>query len=647
MRVAMWLPRRLAKRVGESQSCIPQFSPMKVPSSLAIAAAFSASSVAALDARFFGINYDLRTNQWGGCKNFHTIAEDFNILKRLTDYVRIYGMEFDCTQNILKAARNSGLKVWLGLWSEVGTTVVRDGREHEVIDSFPSQFDALKKLMDHQTPKWINNDEILGIQVSSEALYRYYVQGPGKSTGSSDRYGIDTVIGHLNTVRRYLRDHNLTFPVVISDVMDMYTMFPELYDEVDVVAVNQFSFWENKTADVVAVNQFSFWENKTAEEGAHFTFKRFQEQDTRAKRAGKLAQLHEAGWSTAGEDPVVNEASPQAQGVFTQDFLTLVPRQNLNTFYFAAFDLPFNPTEIERNFGIHDVNRTLKPGVEAVQVGAPLQAVRLWAGDNVIKAHRYWNANDSVNENFGGVYAAKPSVVPSGLLDDEIWLWDKDSSILYSKSSNQCLESTGEDNDTQNLHTSPCSKDNRDQKWSVADGNIASQNDAKFCIDVNRPTTPDVNLVVTVSPCNKQPTQSIAIVPATDEPLEIGIKTNGDGLTPFPGGVKLQSTSHPHRQSHQWFYDPVIQSITSKSLRLCLDAAKGVNDGPVGLGNCDPNNVNQKWVLNDFTGQIHHATHYGFSLGTPDDVDGLVRLLWSDKNNVNQHWNIKPVKAKA
>ncbi|RHZ10597.1 hypothetical protein DYB37_013898, partial [Aphanomyces astaci] len=273
--------------------------------------------------------------------------------------------------------------------------------------------------------------------------------------------------------------------------------------------------------------------------------------------------------------------------------------------------------------------------------------VRLWAGDNVIKAHRYWNANDSVNENFGGVYAAKPSVVPSGLLDDEIWLWDKDSSILYSKSSNQCLESTGEDNDTQNLHTSPCSKDNRDQQWSVANGNIASQNDAKFCIDVNRPTTPDGNLVVTVSPCNKQPTQSISIVPATDEPLEIGIKTNGDGLTVFPGGVKLQSTSHPHRQSHQWFYDPVIQSITSRSLSQCLDAPKGVNDGPVGLGNCDPNSVNQKWVLNDFTGQIHHATHYGFSLGALDDVDGLVRLLWSDKNNVNQHWSIKPVKAKA
>ncbi|ETV73508.1 hypothetical protein H257_11633 [Aphanomyces astaci] len=71
--------------------------------------------------------------------------------------------------------------------------------------------------------KLINNDNILGIQVSSEALYRYYVQGAGKTTGSSDRHGIKTVLGHLKTVRSYLRDLNLAFPVVISDIMDIRT----------------------------------------------------------------------------------------------------------------------------------------------------------------------------------------------------------------------------------------------------------------------------------------------------------------------------------------------------------------------------------------------------------------------------------------
>ncbi|RHZ05810.1 hypothetical protein DYB37_010975, partial [Aphanomyces astaci] len=238
---------------------------MKVPSSLTIAAAFAASSVAALDAKFYGINYDTRTSEWGGCKDFLTIAEDFNVLRGVTDNVRIYGMDFNCSKSVLKAAGDYALKVWLGLWSEVNATFVRDGREEKVVDSFPSQYDALKMLVNDTES--FKSDNILGIQVSSEALYRYYVKGPGNKTDSIDRIGINTVLGHLKTVRSYLRDLNLTFPVVISDVMDMYTRFPELYNEVD----------------VVAVNQFSFWENKTAEEGAHFTFKRFQEQETRAK----------------------------------------------------------------------------------------------------------------------------------------------------------------------------------------------------------------------------------------------------------------------------------------------------------------------------------------------------------------------------
>ncbi|RHY83269.1 hypothetical protein DYB26_013462 [Aphanomyces astaci] len=333
-----------------------------------------------------------------------------------------------------------------------------------------AKLNALKELVNRT--KLIDNENVLGIQVSSEALYRYYVLGPGNTTGSG-RHGIDTVVGHLRTVRSYLRDHKLTFPVVISDIMDMYSEVPR----------------------------------------------------TRAKRAGKLILLHETGWSTAGENPIVKEASPRAQGVFTQDFLTLAARQNLNAFYFAAFDLPFNPTEVERNFGIHYADRALKRWVEEVHVGAPLEAVRLWAGDNVIKAHRYWNADDdSVNKNFGRVYAAKPSVGRSGVWDDEISLRDPDSNILYYKSSNLCLESSSE-NDTQTLRTSPCSNVTNDQKWSFVNGTIVSQNNAKFCIqvdvNVNRPTTPNGNLVVNLSPCNEQPTQASLIVERPTSPSRL------------------------------------------------------------------------------------------------------------------------------
>ncbi|RHY93608.1 hypothetical protein DYB35_011338 [Aphanomyces astaci] len=136
---------------------------MKVLSSLAIAAAFAASSVAAFDAKFYGINYDFRTHRWGGCKDSNTIDKDFNILKNVTNNVRIYGTDFECAKSVIEAAGKKGLKVWLGLWSEVGTD--------KVLDTFSLQNQALKDLVSRTN--LINNDNILGIQVSSEALYRY------------------------------------------------------------------------------------------------------------------------------------------------------------------------------------------------------------------------------------------------------------------------------------------------------------------------------------------------------------------------------------------------------------------------------------------------------------------------------------------
>ncbi|RHY25381.1 hypothetical protein DYB32_008353 [Aphanomyces invadans] len=592
---------------------------MKVPS--AVAAAFAVSSAAALDAKFYGMNYDTRLSEWGGCKDANTMAQDMTVLKQVTDNIRIYSMNFECTKRVLQVADNRGLKVWLGMWSEIDAPGVHD--------SFPSEMNNLKALVE-QTQA-IRNDNVLGLQVSSEALYRYYVQGPGNVTGSSDRRGYDALVNHLNEARNYLRGRGYTFPVVITDIMDMYTMFPDLYNVVD----------------VVAVNQFSFWQHITPEDGTHFTFTRFQEEQTRAKRAGKLIEMHETGWSTAGEHPVVTEASPRAQGVFTQDFLTLVARQNINTYYFSGFDLPFGSSDIEKNFGIYTTDRVLKPAIAAVRVGAPLQAVRLWAQGNVIKVNRHWNADNTVNDNYGRVYAEKPASGRSGIFDDEIWLWDADARILYSKSSDACLDSYG-DRYQQTLHTWYCSKENRNQKWSVKNGNIASLNDANFCIDVDlaRPKTSDGKLVVKMFPCVGHPNQVISMVPAAAEPVEIGIKSSGGVLTEWNGRVSWETVRKSNADCHQWFYDPITQLIASKSYRgLCLDAYERRNGGTVHLYYCNAANANQKWVVNDITGQLHHATHLGFCLDGPDNANGLVHLWSCDKTNVNQKWSIKLVNA--
>ncbi|RHZ00651.1 hypothetical protein DYB35_012169, partial [Aphanomyces astaci] len=257
-----------------------------------------------------------------------------------------------------------------------------------------------------------------------------------------------------------------------------------------------------------------------------------------------------------------------------------------------------------------------------------LEAVRLRAGDNVIKAHRYWNDDDdSVNENFGHVYAAKPSVGPSGVFDDEIWLWDYKTNILYSKSSNQCLESVG-NNNTQTLGTSPCSNVTNDQKWSFENGYIVNHNDAKFCIDVDVhgscETTPNGNLVVKMSPCNVTKRRTLPIISdlARIELIEFGIKTDGV-LTELSGKVTWQTPRQLDKAHHQWFYDLITtQSIKNRFSSTCLDAPKRMNGGDVLLSECNATNVNQN---------------------ASDEVDALVYLLWCDKKDTNQQWNLKLV----
>ncbi|RQM12016.1 hypothetical protein B5M09_010747 [Aphanomyces astaci] len=578
---------------------------MKVPSSLAIAAAFAAASTP--DPKFYGINYDTRTSEWGGCKGTTEIDTDFVALNQLTGRIRIYGIDFNCTKLVLKTAANRGFKVWLGMSSEVGV-------------------DALKGLVEDGM---INNDDVLGVEVSSEALNRYYVLGPGNTAGTSDRHGIETVLDHLRTVRSYLRSQNLTFPVVITDTMDMYSMFPQLYEAVD----------------MVAVNHFSFWENKTAQEGAHFTFTRFQEHQFLAKRAGKLIELHATGWSSVGEEPISWD-----QGIFTRDLRNLVALQNLNSYYFTAFDSRFGTNKIERSFGIKDVNRDMKFNMR-LRV-KPLYPVRLWAaGGNVIKAYGYWNTDDSANKNPGRVYAAKPYIGPPGNLNDEIWQWDLEYNRLYSTSSNMCLESFG--NEARTLYTAPCSEDEPNQKWKYANKTIVSQNHARFCIhvDVDHPPNDDGTLEVAIFPCNRLPHQEISLQGTSFEALEIKIKAHGGILTETLGNLTWQTTRVKGLQNlgrQTWTYNPVTQLIASSSRndenRHCLEAPWRINSARLVFKLCS-SDVNQKWVVNDITGQIHHATHIGFCLDGHNNVDGLVYLAWCDKNNPNQQWSIKPLRA--
>ncbi|OQS02653.1 glycoside hydrolase [Thraustotheca clavata] len=557
------------------------------------------ATAAALDRTLWGINYDTRTSEWGGCKDPSVIAADLTALKTVTNIVRLYSMKQPCADRVLKAAKNLGLKVWIGTWSEVASP--------KVTDSFDADFKILQSLVKNGA---ITNDNIAGIQVSSEALFRYYINGGAGVNDTTNPNGINAMVAHLNQTRSYLRDNKLDFPVTIADVMDIYNNYPQLYNAVDIVSVNQFSMWENVEA---ANGAFTMWEH----------WQKIQQQ---ARAAGKPILMSETGWSSDGTNPAIKEASPEAERIFTTDFLRVAEQMQMNYFYFASFDLSFSNNTIEKNFGIFAVNRTMKPCITQANVGPAPTAVRLFLGDKVLKADGY------LSNTYTRLTMDKPSTGTSSVLDNEIWFYDNATQTLRSKSANQCLDSYGS-KDWQNVHLWKCDYTNKNQKWKLANNAVAVQNGANFCMDSDPTMKYDDGMQkVQMWWCWNGPNQKITMRPINQEPVQI---KNGKAWLTSSSNVITTSTTQA-TDSQTFFYDPIAQTIATKA-KTCLDLTTYARGTKITARTCS-GSPTQKWQYNDVTGQINHGTSLALCLSASSTNDAVVQLC--DKSDTNQKWSM-------
>nr|AIG56030.1 secreted protein [Achlya hypogyna] len=574
---------------------------MKV-SSLAVAAAVSlmAAPTVALDRKFYGLNYDTRGYDADGCKYESQVAKEFRAFNPTSNFVRIYSTS--CTAKILRVAEQQGLKVWIGLWSEVPTAAVAD--------AFESEFANLKRLVDSRT---VRNDNVLGVQVSSEALYRYYIQGNVTATNLK---GYNLIVDHVTRVRDYLRSKSLTIPVTAADVMDVYNMFPNLYS----------------TVDVVSVNQFSMWENKTAAEGVGSLFGHWQKVQKQARAAGKPVLLSETGWSTADDEHLVAEASPAAQALYTKEFLSFAEKQSINYYYFSAIDLSIHAQLIEKSFGIFDANANLKSGIQGISVGSKPIATRLFHNDKVLKVDP---------DNWNALLVEAPGVGPGANLDNEIWFYYPDSQTYYSKSSNQCLDAYGNSKHPLNVHVYACTPGNANQNWQLTeDGQLKSLNGANQCMDVD----PKQKDKVVMWWCYDGPNQKFRRVDAKDQPTQI-LAAGNAYLNEWYSGVSFNAKmSLDYAANALWFYDPVTQQLKSKSSNTCLDGyLKDGSNYAVHTHACGDDNSNQKWQYNDVTGQWMYMGRLGLCLaasGGAGALDGIT-LQPCDKAQANQKWTFK------
>lgn len=286
--------------------------------------------------RCHGINYNIRAGpDWAPpeskCKSDEVIQRELALLKGVTDRIRLYSLT-DCDQatRVLPAAAAAGLQVALGLW----------------VSDDPAVFEAEKNQLDallQNTDGLINDKDIIGIHVGSEAIYRKEVTA-------------DENIALMNQVKTLCADRGLSVPITIADIGDVYMANPQLIEAVDVVSANAFPFWEKIDVD----------------EAADHFLKRMEPLFSMAAEQDKRVVISETGWASNGLNVNASDATPENAAKYFHDFYHMAEEHEWEYFYFAAFDEEWKVATshenntVEAYFGLFDDQGTLKPEIAAL-----------------------------------------------------------------------------------------------------------------------------------------------------------------------------------------------------------------------------------------------------------------------------------------
>ncbi|CAI5726032.1 unnamed protein product [Peronospora destructor] len=409
-----------------------------VPTVLASVAFMLHCNVNALNVRIPGVNYSTRKGpDWAPesskCKNAAEVQKDMYALKGIADKVHIYSL-IDCNQAelVLPAAKNAGLKVHLGIWTTPS---------HDYLLQEKSK---LAYLIDSGL---YDDDSVVGLNVGSETVYR-------------EEISAITAIGFMNEIRDYIRSRGKKTPVTIADVVDVYNDNPLLFDAVDYVSVNQFSFWEKANVN----------------EGAAVTLDRLKKLRVTAANKGKQIVISETGWSSGGSDPDAAVASPENQAKFFSDFIQVARSHNFEYYWYVAFDSMWRVTnggkEVESDFGIFKEDDTMKSNFQQLTIS--------WKDPRAI---RNAGTNLLLSENDGNVYMSSKS---SDWLvqEQQVWFFDSATQKVRSKSSDRCLDAF-EARDGAIVRVFRCIDDEPNQKWTYesSTGKLTHVKHQGFCLD--------------------------------------------------------------------------------------------------------------------------------------------------------------------
>jgi exo-beta-1,3-glucanase (GH17 family) len=269
-----------------------------------------------------------RDCQSPGSPNQPTLADvrqDLQILQGMANGIRTYSST-GSNAEIPAIARQMGLRVSAGAY--LGTDRAANEREIQGLIEIARQVDVESVI--------VGNEVLLRGDLTEDELLEY-----------------------INQVKKAVN-----VPVTSAETGSILLAHPKVMAAVDFEMVHLYPFWEGASIDGAAqtvINQYH---------------------EVQKQSNGKRVVIGETGWPSSGPVNKAAVPSPENQTRFAKEFLTLAMAENVDFFYFDAFDEMWK-TEggVGPYWGLLYADRTFKSDIQSVMISYNASSQPATSGD--------------------------------------------------------------------------------------------------------------------------------------------------------------------------------------------------------------------------------------------------------------------------
>ncbi len=248
------------------------------------------------------------------------VTEDLKILEKNWVMIRTYGSDRH-SEDVLEVIRREkiNLKVMLGIWL--------DGEPGHEEDNAKQIETAVRLANEYK-------DIVVAVNVGNEILVHW----------SDHKVPEEKVIEYVKRVQAAIEQ-----PVTVAD---------------------DFLYWREhgqklaEVVDFVTMHTYPMWGGRDIDTAMPVTIEHFE--SVRKALPGKTIVIGEAGWATytVGELHAPRAGDETKQTRYFNELMAWSKENNVNVFFFEAFDEPWKGTGTEGHWGLFTVDRKAKPAVQ-------------------------------------------------------------------------------------------------------------------------------------------------------------------------------------------------------------------------------------------------------------------------------------------